>query len=79
MVNEDKKEQQTLEHAEEMPDLGEEENVEERKSEEAVTKEEAPAEEKPAEEVAHRGGICCSVANIVQFVKAPRKMRGSPT
>jgi large subunit ribosomal protein L31e len=51
MVNEDKKEQQTLEHAEEMPDLGEEENVEERKSEEAVTKEEAPAEEKPAEEV----------------------------
>ena len=51
MVNEDKKEQQTLEATEEMPDLGIEENVEEQKLVEAEVKEEAPAEEKPAEEV----------------------------
>jgi large subunit ribosomal protein L31e len=50
MVNEVKKEQQTLEDAEEMPDLGKEENVEEKLAE-AEVKEEAPAEEKPAEEV----------------------------
>ena len=50
MVKEDKKEQQTLEVEEEMPDLGEEENVEEQKPVETVAKEEAPVEEVEEEE-----------------------------
>ena len=49
MVNEVKKELQTLEDAEEMPDLIKEE-VEEQKPEEVAAKEEAPAEEIEEEE-----------------------------
>ena len=45
MVKEDKKEQSTLEVEEEMPDLSEEETVEEQKPVETVAKEEAPVEE----------------------------------
>jgi large subunit ribosomal protein L31e len=50
MVNEEKKELQTLEVEEEMPDLGVEENLEEQKLEEVVAKEEVPAEEVEEEE-----------------------------
>ena len=50
MVKEDKKEQPTLEVEEEMPDLGEEEIVEEQKPVETVAKEEAPVEEVEEEE-----------------------------
>jgi len=50
MVNEEKKELQTLEVEEEMPDLGVEENLEEQKLEEVTAKEEAPSEEVEEEE-----------------------------